>query len=87
MRRAKSGGTKEVEAEGSLTAPIPGMVVEYKKQIGDTVALGETVVVLEAMKMMNNLDATVNGTVKEIKFEQGDSVVKGDVLMVIEPVE
>ena len=43
------------------------------------------VVVIEAMKMMKNIDPTVNGMVKEIKFEASDSVSKGDVLMVIEP--
>ena len=87
VRRKKEDKNKEVEANGSLLAPIPGMVVEYKKKVGDEVAVGETVVVLEAMKMMNNLDSTVNGVVTEIKFESGDSVSKGDVLMVIDPKE
>ncbi len=87
MRRTKNGTNKEVKAEGTLTAPIPGMVVECKKEVGDNVRVGDTLLVLEAMKMMNKLDSTVNGVVKEIKFGQGDSVVKGDVLMVIEPVE
>ncbi|MBI9064359.1 MAG: pyruvate carboxylase subunit B [Marinilabiliaceae bacterium] len=84
-RRSKEGKVKEVEQTGSLTAPIPGMVVEYKKKVGDEVKAGETVVVLEAMKMMNNLDSTVDGVVSEIKYDSGDSVTKGDVLMVIEP--
>ena len=86
-RRKKEAKAKEVVANGSLTAPIPGMIVEFKKNVGDKVEVGETLVVLEAMKMMNNLDATVKGTVKEIKFESGDSVSKGDVLMVVEPEE
>jgi len=85
IRRKKKAGIKEVEKTGSLTAPLPGMVVEYKKAIGDKVNAGETVVVIEAMKMMNNIDSTVDGVVKEIKFEASDSVSKGDVLMVIEP--
>ncbi len=86
-RRQKSGKVKEVEASGSLKAPIPGMLVEYKKEVGDTVEAGETVVVLEAMKMMNNLESTIDGVVTEIKFKAGDSVSKGDVLLVIEPSE
>ncbi|MGM0620266.1 MAG: pyruvate carboxylase subunit B [Bacteroidota bacterium] len=85
IRRKKKAGIKEVEKTGSLTAPLPGMVVEYKKAVGDKVNAGETVVVIEAMKMMNNIDSTVDGVVKEIKFEASDSVSKGDVLMVIEP--
>lgn len=82
---SKKKKNKANEAEkGSLTAPIPGMVVEYKKQVGDKVTAGETVVVLEAMKMLNNLNASSDGVVKELKYEAGDSVSKGDVLMVIE---
>ncbi len=85
-KRAKSGN-KEVEATGSIVAPIPGMIVEFKKQVGDEVKVGDTIVVLEAMKMMNSLEAVVDGVVKEIKFDSGESVAKGDVLVVIEPNE
>jgi biotin carboxyl carrier protein len=85
VRRKKKAGIKEVEKTGSLTAPLPGMIVEYKKAVGDKVKAGETVVVIEAMKMMNNIDSTVDGEVKEVKFDASDSVSKGDVLMVIEP--
>jgi pyruvate carboxylase subunit B len=85
IRRKKKAGIKEVEKTGSLTAPLPGMIVEYKKVVGDKVNAGDTVVVMEAMKMMNNIDSTVDGVVKEIKFDTSDSVSKGDILMVIEP--
>ena len=84
VRRKKKAGIKEVEKSGSLTAPLPGMIVEYKKAVGDKVTAGETVVVIEAMKMMNNIDSTIDGVVKEIKFDTSDSVTKGDVLMIIE---
>lgn len=72
-------------APGSLLAPIPGMIAEYKVAIGDVVKKGDTILVLEAMKMFNNLEATTDGTVKEINHDVGDSVAKGDVLIVIEP--
>ncbi|MCK4957047.1 MAG: carboxylase, partial [Candidatus Cloacimonetes bacterium] len=72
-------------APGSLLAPIPGMIAEYKIAVGDQVKKGDTILVLEAMKMFNNLEATTDGEVKEIKFDIGDSVAKGDVLIVIEP--
>ena len=85
VRRKRKVGVKEVEKTGSFKAPLPGMIVEYKKEVGDKVKAGETVVVIEAMKMMNNIDSTVNGEVKEVKFDAGDSVSKGDVLLVIEP--
>ena len=62
---------------------MPGMIVSYEKKIGDTVEAGETVVVLEAMKMENALPAPAGGTVKAINFSSGDSVAKNDVLCVI----
>ena len=79
--------TAETNDSGSLKAPIPGMIVELKIKIGDTVKAGDTVVVLEAMKMFNNLVAPCSGEVKEIKFKVGDSVAKGDVLCHIEAEE
>ncbi|MGD9004507.1 MAG: acetyl-CoA carboxylase biotin carboxyl carrier protein subunit, partial [Desulfobacterales bacterium] len=66
-----------------LTAPMPGMIVSYKKQEGDSVNEGETVVILEAMKMENALPSPASGTVKSLNFSSGDSVAKGDVLAVI----
>ena len=66
-----------------LTAPMPGMIVKYVKNVGDKVKEGETVVVLEAMKMENALPAPANGTVKAVNFSSGDSVKKGDVLAIV----
>ncbi len=67
----------------ALTAPMPGMIVSYEKNVGDAVSEGETVVILEAMKMENALPAPVSGTIKAINFESGDSVAKGDALCII----
>ena len=66
-----------------LTAPMPGMIVKYAKEEGDAVSQGETVVVLEAMKMENALPSPASGTIKSVNFSSGDSVAKGDVLAVI----
>ncbi len=72
------------QVEGTaLSAPMPGMIVRYEKQVGDAISEGETIVVLEAMKMENALPAPTGGTVKAINFASGDSVAKGDVLCVI----
>jgi biotin carboxyl carrier protein len=84
-RKKKKASKGDFEYTGILIATIPGMIIEYKKEVGDKVKSGEIVVVLEAMKMMNNLESNVTGVVKEIKFASGDSVSKGDVLMVIDP--
>jgi oxaloacetate decarboxylase alpha subunit/pyruvate carboxylase subunit B len=71
-------------AEGTpVKAPMPGMIINYEKQVGDSVEEGETVVILEAMKMENSLPAPISGTVKSIHFSVGDSVAKNDVLCVI----
>jgi oxaloacetate decarboxylase alpha subunit/pyruvate carboxylase subunit B len=59
------------------------MIVKYEKQVGDAVSEGETVVVLEAMKMENALPAPASGTIKSINFSSGDSVAKNDILCVI----
>lgn len=71
-------------ADGTLLlAPMPGMIVKYEKKEGDAVKKGDTLVVLEAMKMENALTAPCDGTVQGIKFSSGDSVAKGAVLCVI----
>ena len=71
-------------ADGTpLRAPMPGMIVSYQKNVGDTVAEGDTVLILEAMKMENALPAPASGTIQAINFSSGDTVAKGDVLAVI----
>jgi pyruvate carboxylase subunit B len=67
----------------ALKAPMPGMIVSYQKKVGDTVAEGDTVLILEAMKMENALPAPAGGTIQAINFSSGDTVAKGDVLAVI----
>jgi len=63
---------------------MPGVIVKYKKNVGDTVNAGDAVVVIEAMKMENILPATADGTITAINFTSGDSVAKDDVLATIE---
>ena len=71
-------------ADGTLLlAPMPGMIVKYEKKAGDAVKKGDTLVVLEAMKMENALTSPCDGTVSGIKFASGDTVAKGAVLCVI----
>jgi oxaloacetate decarboxylase alpha subunit/pyruvate carboxylase subunit B len=72
------------EVEGTpLKAPMPGMIIRYEKQVGDAVSKGDTVVILEAMKMENALPAPADGTIKANNFNSGDTVAKDDVLCVI----
>ena len=66
---------------GSVTAPLPGIIVEVTCKVGDEVKAGQQVVVLEAMKMQNPLPAPVDGEVKNIYVKSGDAVVVGQVLV------
>ena len=68
----------------SVKCPLPGTVLSVKVAVGDTVAAGQTLVVLEAMKMENNIDADRGGVVKQVLVQQGATVMEGDVLIVIE---
>ncbi len=83
-KRKKREVVEEAGAEGATVSPIPGMIIEYNVKNGDTVKVGDVVVVVEAMKMMNNFEATKDGVVSGIKYESGDAVKKNDVLFVIE---
>ena len=70
---------------GSVTSDIPGLVIELKVKEGQKVHQGQPVVVVEAMKMQNELAAAVSGTVTEIPAHVGQTVNPGDPLVVIEP--
>ena len=74
---AAGGGAK-------VTCPLPGTIISINVKEGDTVAAGQTVVVLEAMKMENNIDAERGGVVKQVLVQAGATVMEGDVLLVIE---
>ncbi|MBU4208429.1 MAG: acetyl-CoA carboxylase biotin carboxyl carrier protein subunit [Proteobacteria bacterium] len=72
------------DTEGTpLKSPMPGIIVSYKKQVGDSVNTGEIVVILEAMKMENALPSPAGGIIKSINFASGDPVARNDVLCVI----
>jgi len=76
-----------VDTSGStpLIAPMPGMIVGVGKKEGDKVKEGETVLILEAMKMENALPAPVSGTITRINLGVGDHVAKNDILCLITP--
>ena len=68
-----------------LIAPMPGMIVGVDKKEGDQVTKGETILILEAMKMENALPSPVTGTIIKINLGVGDQVAKNDILCVITP--
>jgi acetyl-CoA carboxylase biotin carboxyl carrier protein len=67
-----------------IEAHITGSVWKIEVAVGDTVEDGDTVVILESMKMEIPVEAEDDGTVKEIRCEEGQSVSEGDVLVVLE---
>jgi acetyl-CoA/propionyl-CoA carboxylase biotin carboxyl carrier protein len=83
--RRTTSATSAVGGTGAIAVPMQGTIVKVLVSEGDAVESGQPVVVLEAMKMENNINADVSGTVKEIKVSPGDTVGGGDVVMVIEP--
>jgi len=67
-----------------VKAPMPGMILKVKKQDGDSISQGESIIILEAMKMENDLRAPVSGTITGICVEEGKAVEKGAILFSIE---
>ena len=71
------------DIDGTVIAPMPGTVISIAVTDGDTVSKGQTLLILEAMKMENEIMASCDGTVQEVKISQGTSVNAGDILVVV----
>jgi len=66
-----------------VKAPLPGVILEVKVNVGDEVKKGQTIVILEAMKMENNINADRDGKIVAINVKAGDSVLEGTDLVII----
>lgn len=66
-----------------VTSPLPGVILDIKVKVGDAVKAGQTVAVLEAMKMENEIEATASGTVTAVNAGKGDSVLEGAAIITI----
>ena len=73
------------DAQGGFAARMPGRVIDVRVRAGDAVRAGQTLLVLEAMKMEHPMTATEDGVVAEVRVAVGDQVVSGAVLLVVEP--
>jgi biotin carboxyl carrier protein len=78
-----TGSKGPAASTGHIKSPLPGTVLSILVKVGDTVKVGQKLMVLEAMKMENNIDADKDGKVVAIKVNQGQSVMEGDVLIEI----
>ena len=73
------------DTHGGFVSRMPGKVIDLRVQVGDTVTAGQTLLVLEAMKMEHPMSATEDGIVTEVRVEKGDQVESGALLLVVEP--
>lgn len=81
---AKPAAAAPATGGGSaIVSPLPGVIIDINVKVGDEVKSGQKVLVLEAMKMENNINADKDGKVVAIKVNKGDSVLEGDDLIVI----
>ena len=70
-------------AGAKIEAPLPGTITDIKVKVGDKVKAGDTILVLEAMKMQNNIEAENDGEITSVMVKIGDSVMEGSLLVTI----
>ena len=75
----------QVSASGDVLAPMPGLIVEVTTEQGAEVSQGDTLIILESMKMQNELKSPADGVVRSIHVESGQAVDKSDLLVEIKP--
>ena len=79
-----ASSTSNVNTNNAVKAPLPGVITSIEVAVGDEVKVGDTLLVLEAMKMANNIEAEKAGKVTAICVQPGQSVMEDDALVVIE---
>ncbi|MCD8360386.1 MAG: biotin/lipoyl-binding protein [Acidaminococcaceae bacterium] len=67
----------------TISAPMPGKVLEVKVKVGDAVKAGDVIMVLEAMKMQNEIMAPADGTISDVRVSAGQAVNTGDIMIVM----
>jgi biotin carboxyl carrier protein len=74
---------KTAKKGGSINSPLPGVILDVFVKAGDKISMGQKVMLLEAMKMENNIESDKEGVVAEVKVSKGASVMEGDVLIIM----
>jgi glutaconyl-CoA/methylmalonyl-CoA decarboxylase subunit gamma len=80
---SKTASPSSPKGTGNIKSPLPGVILDIFVREGDSVKIGQKLLMLEAMKMENNINADKEGRVTTIKVTKGDSVMEGDILIVI----
>ena len=81
---APAAKPKAAASKSGVKSPLPGVILDIKVKEGDEVKKGQTVIILEAMKMENSINADRDGKVTSIKVSKGESVLEGTDLVIIE---
>lgn len=81
---APAAAPVSVEGGTEVNAPMPGSVIDVKVKVGDTVENGSVIIVLEAMKMENDIVAPVAGKIASINVRKGDSLDSGELIAIIQ---
>ena len=84
VQRSSAPGPNTAAGGTKVTTPLPGTILDVFVNVGDQVKAGQRVVLLEAMKMENNIDAPKAGRITNIRVKDRDAVMEGDVLLTIE---
>ena len=85
MKKKRNASGKKKKS-GTVSANIPGKVVTVEVNVGDEVVEGQVILILEAMKMQNEIQAPVSGTVSSVNCEEGQAIEANIPLVIIEPV-
>jgi biotin carboxyl carrier protein len=80
---SKTASPSAPKGTGNIKSPLPGVILDIYVREGDSVKIGQKLLMLEAMKMENNINADKEGRVSSIKVGKGESVMEGDILIVI----
>lgn len=80
---SKTRSPSSPKGNGTIQSPLPGSILKIFVKVGDTVRIGQQLLILEAMKMENNIESDKAGTVISIQKQEGDSVMEGDVLITV----
>lgn len=75
---------EELTGAGTIVAKMPGKIIKILAKVGDEVHDGQSIIIMEAMKMENELKSLAKGTIKEIRVKEGDSVDAGTLLVIME---
>lgn len=81
---APAPAAKPAAAKSGVKSPLPGVILDIKVKEGDVVKKGQTIIILEAMKMENSINADKDGKVTAINVSKGESVLEGTDLVIIE---